>query len=267
MQTTSALYRTILADPGHWFETTVVIGDSGDLITERGERILFGGVAIIVARDSPESGFGEEQLFSVKTTQHMFDNDPEPGKAIAAEIEIKMLKPAGDIPIMGVLVPYVRACNASYKSEWIQQGTYYIDTREITQNSDGLEIMTLHGFDAMLKADRYWSDSGRLNWSSGTVLDTAMVSEIATIIGVSVDSRTWSIMTDSFRIPPPLNYTLRDVLGYIAGAYAGCFVMTDLGELRLVSITELPEETNLLIDVAGDYITFGGDRIKLNATA
>lgn len=265
MQTTSLLYRQILADPKHWFESTVVIGDIGDLVTERGEKILFGGIAIIVARDSPDTGFREQQLISISTSQHMFDNDPTLGTAIAAEIEIQMLNPIGDIPTMAQLVPYVRVCNATQQSEWIQQGVFYIDTRQVTHNVDGIDVLTVHGFDAMLKADRYWQDTGRLNWSLGTVADTAMVQEIATIIDVSVDPRTWDIMTDGFRIPPPTNYTLREVLGYIAGAYAGCFIMTDVGELRLVSILELPQETNLLIDGAGDYITFGGDRIKLTA--
>ena len=263
MQTTSALYRTIFADESHWFETTVVIGDSGDLITERGEKILFGGYAIIVARDSPDSGFFEDQLFSVTSSLHMFDNDPQIGKAIAGELTVQMLNPPGDIPLMAEAVPYVRVCNATQHSEWIQQGTFYVDTREITHNSDGLDILTLHCFDAMLMAERYWQDTGRLNWSSGTVLDTAMVQEIATIMKVSVDARTWDVMTDAFRIPPPTAYTLREVLGYIAGAYAGCFVMTDIGELRLVTITELPQETSLLIDNIGDYITFGGVHIKL----
>ena len=263
MQTTSALYRSILADSNHWFECTVVIGDSGDLITEQGDKILFGGTAIIVARDSPDSGFFEEQLFSVSTSQHMFDDDPALGKAVAAEIEVKMLNPKGELPTMGLLTPYVRVRNDTQVSEWIQQGVFYIDTRYVTHNSNGLDILTLHGFDAMLMTDQYWQDTGHLNWSSGTVLDTAMVSEIARIIDVRVDERTWDIMTDAFRIPPPTNYTLRDVLGYIAGAYAGTFIMTDIGELRLVSIADLPEETSLLIDAAGDYITFGGDRIKL----
>lgn len=263
MQTTSALYRSILADTNHWFECTVVIGNSGDLITEYGDKILFGGTAIIVARDSPDSGFFEEQLFSVSTTQHLFDADPTLGKAIAGEIEVKMMNPAGDIPIMGEIVPYVRVCNATQKSEWIQQGVFYIDTREISNNSNGLNILTIHGFDAMLLTERYWQDTGRLNWSSGTVLDTAMVQEIADIIQVSVDPRTWDIMTDAFRIPPPLSYTLREVLGYIAGAYAGVFIINDVGQLRLISIADLPEETSLLVDSIGDYITFGGDRIKL----
>lgn len=267
MQQTSETYRRILLNSNHWFETTVVIGESGVLITERNERILFGGVAIIVARDGPSSGFGEEQIFSVKTTQNMLSQGPQLGAAIAAEIELTMLNPPGDIPNMALLVPYVRACSDTEQSEWIQQGVYYVDTREVTQNSDGLNILTLHGFDAMLKAEQYFTDSGRLNWSAGTVLDTAMVQEIATMIGVTVDDRTWDIMTDGFRIPLPTQYTLREILGYIAGAYAGVFLMTDLGELRLVAITDLPEETSLLIDSIGEYITFGGTRIKLTATA
>lgn len=263
MQTTSLLYRTILADESHWFETTVVIGDAGDLITEMGERILFAGVAIIVARDGPESGFFEDQLFSVTSTHHMFDNEPTVGKAVSAELTVKMLNPAGDIPLMAEVVPYVRACTATQQSEWIQQGTFYIDTREVTHNSDGINVLTLHCFDAMLKTERYWEDTGVLDWSGGTVTDTDMVSEIARIMDVQVDARTWTVMNESYQIPPPTSYTLREVLGYIAGAYLGCFVMTDLGELRLVTITELPAESNLLIDNIGDYITFGGDRIKL----
>jgi hypothetical protein len=45
--------------------------------------------------------------------------------------------------------------------------------------------------------------------------------------------------------------------------YAGCFIITEVGQLRLVSLLELPPETNLLIDNVGDYIVFGSDRIKV----
>lgn len=264
MQATSETYRRIMADSNHWFECSVVVGESGVLITERGDRILFGGYAIIVARDSPESGFFDELLLSVRTTQHMFDQGPQLGKAVSAEIEVKMINPAGTLPTMAALVPYVRVCNDTEKSEWLQQGVFYIDTREVTNNADGLNVLTLHGYDAMLMTERYWQDSGVLNWSVGYVLDTAMVQEVARIIGVSVDERTYDVMTDAYHIPPPTGFTLREILGYIAGSYAGCFVITEVGELRLVSVLELPAVSNLLIDSIGDYITFGGDRIKLN---
>ena len=44
MQQTSALYRSLLADPAHWTETRLTIGESGRLCSEHGDVITFGGV-------------------------------------------------------------------------------------------------------------------------------------------------------------------------------------------------------------------------------
>ena len=107
MQETSALYRQILATEPHWFETSVVIGESGDLVTEYGDKILFGGTAILVARSGADSGFTENQIFNVRTSIQMFQDDPTVGGAISQEIELTILKPAGEIPLMGLGVPYV----------------------------------------------------------------------------------------------------------------------------------------------------------------
>lgn len=263
MQNTSPLYREILTNPNHYFETTVVIGESGDLVTEYGDKILFGGMAILVARTGPDSGFRENQIFSVKTSSKLFGNDPEIGTAVAQEIELQMLQPAGDIPEMAQVVLYVRACTDTQQSEWIQQGVFFIDTRETTASHDSLKVLTLHGYDAMLMAEQYWGDNGSLDWSTGSVSDVAMVNNIAAIMGISVDERTYDIMTNAYQIPMPMQYTLREILGYIASMYAGCFIVTEMGQLRLVSLLELPPETNLLIDNAGDYIVFGTDRIKV----
>lgn len=256
MQTTSALYRQIIAGT-HWFETSVVIGDSGDLITELGERILFGGTAIIVSRGGADDGYREHRIVSVKTSMKMFDTDPTVGQAVSQEIEVSILNPPGEIPLMGVVVPYVRACNSTDVSEWIQQGVFHIDTRQVSDNN-GAPVLTIHGFDAMLFAEQYYQDTG-LNWSSGHVSDTSMVSSIAQIMDVDVDPRTWDVMTGNYQIPFPAQYTLREILCYIASMYVGCFIMNDVGQLRLVSILEMPPETNLLIDSAGDYIVFGHD--------
>lgn len=310
MQNTSPLYRRIVANPNHYFETTVVIGESGDLVTEYGDKILFGGTAILVARTGPDSGFRESKIFSVKTSSKLFGNDPEIGTAISQEIELQMLQPAGDIPEMSQVVVYVKAAgdiqredgwiitdgamtffggvttensiltfspefgakteksiiilpsNTEFaESEWLQQGIFYIDTRETTASHDSLKVLTLHGFDAMMMAEQYWHDNGSLNWSTGTVSDVAMVNDIASIMDISVDERTYDIMTNAYQIPMPMQYTLREILGYIASMYAGCFIITEVGQLRLVSLLELPPETNLLIDNIGDYIVFGRDRI------
>lgn len=243
MQTTSALYNTILADDNHWFETQLIIDGVGT--------------------------FGENQLFSISTNVQMFQNTPTLGKAAAGEISIKMLKPSVDIPTMATLRPQVRVCRdfgelvgdvwvvTRQNSEWLAQGIYFIDTRETTKNDNGLDILTIHGYDAMLKAEQMFESAT----ITGDSTDIDMVDEIASIMGVDVDARTYTMMDKAYTIPLPTGYTLREVLGYIASAYVGGFIMTDIGELRLVSLLEMPPETNYLIDQAGDAITFGGDRI------
>ena len=231
MQTTSALYQTILADDNHWFETRLVIDGVGT--------------------------YGETDLFSISTSHEMFHSTPTIGSAVAGEINVKMVYPQNvTIPTMAKLKPQVRVCNATDQSEWIAQGIYYIDTRERTISDTGEDVLILHGYDAMLQAEQMYN--GRITTDS---TDVDMVDEIAYQMGVSVDSRTYNNMTAAYTVPFPVGYTYREILGYIAAMYVGCFIFNETGELRLVSILELPPETNYLIDNAGDAITFGGDRI------
>ena len=229
MQSTSALYNNIVAGE-HEFQFRLIIDGVGT--------------------------FGEDQIESISTSIQMFDGTPDVGKAVAGEVTISMLLPNVAIPKMAVLRPQTRAVNATQQSEWIPQGVYYIDTRERTKNNDGLDILTIHGYDAMLRAEQMYA--GRI---TGNSTDIQMVNEIAYQMGVSVDARTTALMTNAYTIPLPTGYSYREVLGYIASMYVGCFIMSDEGKLRLVSLLELPHETNYLIDQIGNAITFGGDRI------
>jgi hypothetical protein len=231
MQTTSALYQRLIRDSNHWFETSLVVNNT-------------------IVRN-------EDKLFKVATYSALFEKNPEIGKAISAEIDASFIAPDSDIPTMATLKPYVRVHAGNEYSEWLPQGVFYIDTRSTTHNSNGLDVMTVHGYDAMLKAEQAYSSTS-LNWPAR---DINIVSEIASKMGVSVDTRTWSNMGKLYTFPLPTNYTLREMLCYIAAAYCGCFIITEAGKLRLVTMTELPVETNLLITNAGDVITFGGDAI------
>lgn len=145
------------------------------------------------------------------------------------------------------------------ESEWIPQGVYFIDTREVTANQNGLDVLTIHGFDAMLKGEQDYASNAVI----GDNYDTAYVLAIAGQMGVEVDPRTWDIMGAGHIITFPLGYSCREILGYIAGIYIGCFVMTDEGKLRLVSLLTLPPETNLLTDEIGDVLVFGNDSILI----
>lgn len=260
MQETSALYRQILSDPAHKFEVSVTIGESGRLITEKNEVILFGGTAILIASSAADAGYRESMIWSCKTHQKVFADAPAIGNAIAGEIEVKLTRPTWDIPRRAMIKPYVRAYVGDLVSEWIQKGVYFIDTREYSDNTDNIQVMTLHGYDAMLMTEQdYPSDTE----SEYPKLDIRMVEHIANAIGVSVDQRTYEIMTTGYEFPLPAGYSAREVLCMIASAYGGNFIMSDVGELRLVLLNELPAETGLLIDHAGYRLVFGQDRISI----
>ena len=259
MQQTSALYDQIIAKDNHWFETTLVIGESGRLTDSVGDILLFGGTAILVDTGGPSSGFDESVLMSL-STKHALFNQPYPvvGSAISGEIEVSMLNPAADIPKMARLAPYVRVTDGVNTSEWLPKGVYYIDTREVSHNSNGLDILTLHGYDSMLMFEQDYPSDSQHNYP---LLDTTMVEFIANSINISVDPRTLTRMNKGYKFPLPLGYSSREVLGLIAASYGGNFIISDENQLLLVKMGDLPRETNYLITEDGYEIMFGDDLI------
>ena len=263
MQQTSALYKELLSDyqegkPSVKTDTRLSIGDTGVLITRQGEGITFGGIRILTGATGADGGYGEDQLISMKTARKVFaENNPSVGGCTSSQIDIEMLKPYGEIPRQSRMVPYVRLTDGVRHSEWIQKGVFYIDTRKKKEDGSNIEKIVIQGFDGMLKTEQDYPSS-RLSWPAK---DIDVVREIAGFIGVSVDTRTVAIMEHGYPVQYPAQYSCREVLGYIAAMYAGCFIMSDLGELRLVSINSIPAETRYLIDADGQAITFGGVRI------
>lgn len=257
MQETSDLYKQLLAEDCR-METRLAIGEPGVLITKRGESITFGGVSILTGATGADGGYDESVLRSMETDYRVFSEEtPSVGDCVSAQIGIVMNKPYAEIPTRARLVPYVRLTDGIRHSEWIQKGVFYIDTREKREDGSSIEKIVIHGYDDMLKAEQDYPAS-TLQWPAR---DIDVVREIAAFIGVTVDPRTIPIIRRGYLIQYPTGYSCRDVLGYIAAMYAGCFVMSDLGELRLVTINSIPKETRYLIDNAGFAITFGGERI------
>ena len=201
MQTTSALYNSILAS-NYWCEVKV---------------------------DIAGTEYGMDTLTKLRTARAPFGTGtPALGKAVAGELELSVYASSAAIPRMAVIRPYIRIRDLSRVSERLPKGVYYIDTRETDDNG----LLTIRAYDAMLKAERSqpWSE---LSWPA---TDIDAVNEIATILGVTLDSRTAALMTAGFRIPMPAQYTMRETLAQIAALYGGSFVMTDEGKLRLVCL-------------------------------
>lgn len=256
MQETSSLYKQLLADPGHWKEYTLVIGESGVLVNERAEKITFGGTAILVASSGADGGFRESAIISMSTQKSIFhDSNPSVGNCISGQITVDMMKPKGDIPRRARLVPYVRLTNGIEHSEWIQKGVFFIDRREYS--GDENERITISGYDHIILTEADFPSSTD-EWPR---MDIDVVRDIASAIGTSVDTRTTKIMDKGYKINYPTEYSMREVLENIAAMYAGSFVMSDTGEMLLVTMFGIPKETSYLIDGAGFTITFGGERI------
>ena len=197
MLETSALYKTIVAKPNHYFEISLTVGDSGVLITKQGERILFGGSAILVDSGTAEGGYRMERLVSVKTFHNLFSSSqPDVGSCVAGEIDVEMLYPSQEFPARARLGLYARATDGMNYSEWIPQGVYYIDTRERTYNDDGVSILHIHGYDALLLTEQLYPETSELDYPA---LDVDIVNVICNAIGVRLDPR--SDMTEGYTFP------------------------------------------------------------------
>ena len=160
MQHVSKLYEEIYFGQNFYVETSLVVGESGVLIDESGDRITFGTTpepsTILVASSDASSGYRESVISSLRTTRRVFSNNkPEVGCCPSGEIYVEMHNPKGNIERMAMLVPYVRlvSYDDGRTSEWLRKGVFFTDTRDHSHNDDNLDIVTMHGYDAMMKAE------------------------------------------------------------------------------------------------------------------
>lgn len=240
MQDIPAPYGLIMADPNHWFEVTLVF-DLGN---------------------NQHLEVAENRLLSVTTSHSAFsDGVPQIGCAVAGEVEATFLKPDETIPKMCGFVIRVRARTETLSSIFFNKGTYYIDTREVSHNSDGIDVMTIHGYDAMLKFEGMYPSDDEHDYP---LLDTTMLQFMADSVGVQIDQRTLDKMDRRFEFSLPAGYTMREMLGFIASAYGGNFIMSDEGKLLLITLGRLAVETFYLIDENGDPIAFGEEETTIS---
>lgn len=206
----------------------------------------------------------EDVLISAKVNGTLFgDQNPTFGTAIARELDLEMRYPSDQIPRTAEIRLFVRLSNESLTSGWLPKGVFYIDTREKVEGEDA-EHLAIHGYDAMMKAERSYPSS-ELEWSSTSPKARAVLNEIADAMGVELDDRTKAAFPtgSGYVIGFPIQYTMREVLCSIGAMYGGSFCISDEGKLLFIGLTELPAESFYLITQSGNRITFGGTRILL----
>ena len=206
--------------------------------------------------------YEQDRLSPPETSGSLFpDGKPSVGNCISRQLDLTIFPAGRTIPRMAEIKLETRLVikdtltgEVLQASEWIPKGTFYIDTRE-TDKVTG--VMTIHGYDAMLKAEQMLlTETTEDDWPKPM---DEVVEEIAKRMGVKVDSRT--VISHTMMVGYPLEYTMREVLGYTAAAHCGNWIITDAGELRLITLNCIPPETSYLVDEDGYAITFGGVRI------
>lgn len=250
MQNTSQLYKDIVAGD-HWFEVSLATGQIGNLLTEDGFEIEFGGYTILLTGSDADGGYRENTLIEMNSTRALFaDGKPSVGCAVAGELNVTMIRPAGEIPKMARIVPFVRACNSESKSEWIKKGVFFIDTRTTDKTVDGINTLTIHAYDDMLKSEQDYVPS--INYPTS---DLEAVRDVAAKMEVTLDDRTVEAL-GNYQLTLPVGYSCREILQYVAAANCGNFIMSDEGRLLFVALGDVVAETDYLISYGGDILVW-----------
>lgn len=172
------------------------------------------------------------------------------GNAFNATLKLSLF--TEDVEKGATIKRYVRLKNDSQVSEWIPKGIFFVNHRKFDAGYWDIEA-----YDAMLKAEQVFLSEGDVGgWPRPM---PTVVQEICSRMGVDLDSRT--TLNQSYMVEYPNDYTMREILGHIAAAHGGNWIVTDSGDLYLIPLVSIPDETNLLVTEHGDAITFGGVRI------
>ena len=245
MRQTSALYKTLQADPGHVKQS----------------RLIIGGVV-----------YDESQIVTLNTNEALFAEDTlSVGGAISREIDFAAFLDES-VPKRAQIIHEVRLITSTQASEWLQKGVYYISTRR----KDPLTgVTTVHGFDAMMSAEQEWKPA-QTDIFPMPMKDA--VEKTAAILHLALDPRNVYKTGEDYKVSYPVadgnaseeeqvkGLSIRQVWRWIAGAMGGNFIINDLGELRLVPVNDATA-TAYLSDENGDAVTFGGDAILLQVAS
>ena len=178
--------------------------------------------AVVKAVINDSITIGEDKITNLKTDGALFaENDFSFGGCISRQFEMSFYPGNITIPRMAKVQLYMQLTNGTQTSEWISKGIFYIDTRETDSNG----LMKITGYDAMLKTEQDFIPTSTPQSMQATA------SQIATAIGVSLDSRC---VFQNYDCQLVTGYSMREILGFIAGVHGGNWIITDTGNLRLV---------------------------------
>lgn len=193
--------------------------------------------------------YGPEEEVSHSVDCELYSNFSI-GSAVSATLTLDLY--AEEFPRGAVIRRYVRLVNRNQSSEWLPQGVFFTNRRQL---DDGR--WHVDAYDAMLKADITWTP--RKGFAFPCTMEAA-ARDIALSMDVELDERN-VYLPYQMKEYPSGEYMRRDALRDIAAAHGGNWFMSGAGKLRLIPLLSFPPETNYLVTEHGDAITFGGVRI------
>lgn len=192
--------------------------------------------------------YGTETIVEMKSSIKVLGSGgsydiPNAGNCISAQLDVTLKGTSDTIPRMAKLEPYIDLTNGTTTTtDHLKKGVFYIDTRKL--NSAGSTVydydtLVISAYDAMMLTElSYYALDGDIGTWPKT--DISVVNEIAARIGVEVDSTVSSIMNKSYPVQYPgygeSGLTLRETLGTIGAMYAGNWIISDDGKLKLIQI-------------------------------
>lgn len=165
--------------------------------------------------------------------EHALYDDLSIGNATIAKLTLHII--AADIPRGAKIQRYIRLVSGDTVSEWVKAGTYWTNRRSSDEDD-----WTLEAYDAMRKADAVYLAEGDTGTWPRTV--SSVVSDICDRIGVTLDSRT---SLQNYAVEYTNDLTMREILGHIAAAHGGNFIITSDETLYLVPLVPVGEADDI----------------------
>lgn len=197
--------------------------------------------------------YGSDAEVSHNVNRKLYDNFSF-GNAECAMLRLEVY--ANDIPKGAKIVRECRLVNGDQASEWIPKGTFYTSTRK---EEDGLWNIT--AYDIMRKGEAVWHADQTDDFPMAM---NVAVDRLRAAIDPDLELDERSVISTAYQIDyPSSDQTIRQTLKYIAAAHLGNWIITEENKLLLVPLLSLPENAGHLVDEYGNYITFGGVRIRV----
>ena len=237
MQTTSAAWKALWTGGNAWLESKAVI-----------------------------DGVEYTDISAPQITRGLMQNGLSVGNAVSATCQFSV-RTSDIIAKSAEVVVKMRLTDGVTASEWLTAGTFYIShrTRDPITN-----VLSLECYDALLKGNAElksvpWTtntgevmtnDAGEWLYFSASYprrMDE-LLDDILLLLGLELDPRTQIETGASYTVDDPgAGATINTVLGLIAAAHGGNWIITPEGKLRLVPVVSAANAASAVdaVDVLG----------------